>query len=231
MSGQQGVFQRDTLQRISSAGLVIGAVLLVVFNLLYPRPADPSSAQSVLTAMADQKVLTQLSQLMLALGFWGLMIGSAGVHRSITDRGAAWARLGFYGIVGGTAIWSINFGLGLASANAASDWVVASVADKAAAYDVANTFLTVNSGIYTMSILMFWLALIFLGAGMARNPVYPQWFGWVAVVLGIAMVAIVGIPRFLVENSTSSMFIFAGLSLLTTVWFLVVGIWVARRAW
>lgn len=228
---QQGIVRGDTLQKLASAGFIVGALLLIVFNLLYPRPADPGSTQSVLTAMADQKVFTQLTQLMLALGFWGVMIGSAGVYRSITASGAAWARLGFYGIAVGVAIWSINFGLGTASATAAADWVAASSADKAAAFWVAATVLTVNTGIYTMSILIFWLALTFLGAGMARSTVYPGWLGWVAVVLGIAVVAIVGIPRFLVENTTSSMLIFAGLTLLTTVWFLVVGIWIAWKAW
>jgi hypothetical protein len=231
MSQQQDILRGDTLQKIASTGFIFGGLLLLVFNLLYPRPADPGSTPSVLTAMADQKVLTQLSQLMLALGFWGVMIGSAGVYRSITVGGAPWARLGFYGIVVGTAIWSINFSLGTASVNAAADWVAASSADKAAAYRVAATVLTVNTGIYTMSILMFWLALTFLGTGMARSAVYPGWLGWGAVVLGIAMVAFVSIPRFFVENSTFSMLIFAGLALLTTVWFIVVGIWVARRAW
>lgn len=127
------------------------------------------------------------------------------------------------GIVKGDALQRI--------ASAAADWVAASSADKAGAYRVAATVLTVNTGIYTMSILMFWLALTLLATGMARSAVYPGWLGWTGVVLRIAMVAIVGIPKFIMENSTSSMLVFAGLALLTTVWFLLVGIWIARRAW
>lgn len=232
MSQVKDIIKGDTLQKVGSAGFIIGAVLLIIFNILYPRPADPSSTQSVLRTMAEHKFLTQLSQLMLAMGFLGVMIGSAGVYSSITYSSASWARLGFYGILVATPLWFITFGLGTTTANAAAEWVVAATVDKAAAYSIAAAILTASSGIYTISIVIFWLAIIFLGRAMARSKVYARWHGWTAVVLGIVMLTVVGIPRFLGgEVGTSSVYIFAGLSLLTTVWFLVVGIWVARKAW
>jgi hypothetical protein len=45
------------------------------------------------------------------------------------------------------------------------------------------------------------------------------------------MVAAVGIPRFFIGNSSTLVVVFGGLAILTTVWFLVVGIGVARKAW
>src|SRR3989304_5360976 len=107
MAQQQGVVKGDALQRIASAGFVIGAVLLIVFNFLLPRAADPSNTQDVLTKWGGQKGLTQLCALLLAVGIWGVMMGTAGVYRSITANGAAWARLGFYGITVVTAIWRV----------------------------------------------------------------------------------------------------------------------------
>lgn len=78
---------------------------------------------------------------------------------------------------------------------------------------------------------MLWLALIFLGNGMARSAVYPRWLGWGAVFLGIGMVAVVGIPKFFMGYTSTLLSVFGGLALLTTIWMLLTGIWVARKAW
>lgn len=231
MSELQVNVKGDTLQRIAGAAFIIGAVLLIVFNILSPRPEDPTSTQSVLTTMSDQKFFTHLSQLLLAFGIWLAMIGSAGVYRSITESGATWARLGFYGIIVGTVLWSVTFGLGSATVNSAADWVSASTADKAAAFNIAAAVSTVTSAIETMSIIMLWLALALLGIGMALSAVYPRWLGWGVAILGVAMVAAVGIPKFFVGNTSTLLLLFAGLALLTTIWFLATGIWVARKSW
>lgn len=212
--------------------MIVGAVLLIVFNILVPRPADPSNMRSAMMNTVDNFFLFQLSHLMLAVGILGTMIGSAGVYRSITDRGAAWARVGFYGIVVGTVLWMITYGITSVDASTAANWAAATAAEKTVFYSVAVATISVGKAAYIMSILLFWLALVFLGIGMAISPVYPGWLGWVGAALGTGMVAIVGVPQFMAgEVNTSSMVIFAGLALLTTGWFLVTGIWVARKAW
>lgn len=232
MSQHQGIFQRNDFQKLASVVMIIGAVLLIVFNILVPRPADPGNLQNAMTNTVENYLLFQLSHLMLALGILGTMIGSAGVYQSITDRGMAWARIGFYVIVVGTVLWMITYAMTSVDASAAADWVAAPDADKAAYYGIAVDTINVGKAAYIMSILIFWLAIVFLGVGMARSAVYPGWLGWLGVALGTIMVAFVGIPQFLAgEVNTSSMLTFAGLALLTTVWFLVTGIWVARKAW
>jgi hypothetical protein len=231
MAQQQGVVKGDALQRIASAGFIIGAVLLIVFNFLLPRAADPSNTQDLLTKWGGQKGLTQLCALLMAVGIWGVMMGTAGVYRSITANGAAWARLGFYGITVGTAIWSVTFGLVAATAALAADWLAASAASKAAAYGVAASLGNVNTSTFTMSILVFWLAIVFLGIGMARSGVYPKWLGWVGALLGAVTVVAVGIPQFFAGETSNLQTLFAVLAILTTIWVLIVGIWVARKAW
>lgn len=212
--------------------MIIGAVFLIVFNIMVPRPADPSNMQIAMTNTVDNFFLFQLSHLMLALGIWGTMIGSAGVYRSITDQGKAWAQVGFYGIVVGTVLWMVTYAMTSVEASDAANWAAAATADKTAFYSIAVATINVGKAAYIMSILLFWFALVFLGFGMARSSTYPGWLGWIGVALGTGMVAIVGIPQFLAgEVNTSSMLTFAGLALLTTVWFLMTGIWVARKAW
>lgn len=232
MSQQQRLIGGDDFQKLASAGMIVGAVLLIVFNILVPRPSDPTNMQSSMLNTVDNYFMFQLSHLMLAVGILGTMIGSAGVSRSITDRGAAWARVGFYGIVVGTVLWMITYAMTSVDASTAADWAAAPAADKTAFYSIAVATINVGKAAYIMSIILFWSALIFLGIGMARSTVYPGWLGWIGAALGTVMVAIVGVPQFMAgEVNTSSMLIFAGLALLTTVWFLVIGIWVARKAW
>ncbi len=128
-------------------------------------------------------------------------------------------------------LWSVTFGLGSVGVNTAADWVAASPADKAGAYTIAATVMDATSGIETMSIIMFGLALVLFGISMARSTVYPRWLGWVAAVLGIAMVTVVGVPKFFNGSTSVLLLIFGGLAILTTFWLLATGIWVARRAW
>lgn len=232
MSSQEGIFKGDAMQKVTSVGLIIGAIMLAVFNILVPRPSDPLNVESSLIMMVDKFFLFQLSHLMLAFGIWGAMIGLAGVYRSINGRGSPWARIGFYGIVVGTAIFSITFALTSVEAKAATDWAASPTNERAIAYSIAVATVNVGTAAYIMSILLFWFAIVFLGIGMARSTVYPRWLGWPGIVLGVAMVATVGVPQYLTgEVQTSSMLLFVGLAILTILWFLAVGIWVARRAW
>ncbi|MBI4188383.1 MAG: hypothetical protein HY529_04150 [Chloroflexi bacterium] len=231
MAQQQGIAKGDTLQKLGSAGFIAGGLLLLIFNFLFPRAADPSNTQDMLTKWGSQEGLTKLSAFFLTVGMWGLMKGAAGVYRSISNGGAAWARLGFYGIVVGTTIFTTNNGILAATASTAANWLAAPVASKGTAYSIAATLSTASGAVFTMSILTIWLALFFLGIGMSRSAVYPRWLGWVGLILGALTVVIVGIPQFFAGLGTTTMTIFAVLATLTAIWALVLGIWVARKAW
>ena len=76
MSQFQDIDRGSTLLKITSAAFIIGAVLLIIFNLLSPRPDDPANVQSVLKAMSSQRVLTLLSQLMLTAGRTFMKLGA-----------------------------------------------------------------------------------------------------------------------------------------------------------
>ncbi|MBI2288235.1 MAG: hypothetical protein HYY41_02030 [Chloroflexi bacterium] len=231
MAQQQGIVKGDALQKLGSAGFIIGAILLVIFNILLPRAADPSNVQEMLKKMGGQEALSQVSALLIAVGTWAVMIGTAGVYRSISAGGAAWARLGFYGTVVGTAMWTVSLALHMATAGAAANWMTAPAAGQATAYSVAAALSAAGLATFSMTIIVVWLALIFLGIGMVLSTVYPRWLGWVVIVLGIATVVAVGLPQAFAGISSTLNLIFMALSLLTTLWILVIGIWVARKAW
>jgi hypothetical protein len=209
---QHGIVQGDALQRIGSAGYIVGALLIVIGGLLLPRAANPSNLQEMLKPLGEQEVLTQVCVLLIISGYWAVMMGAAGVYRSITADGAAWARLGFYFIIVGTALWTLILSLDISQASAVA------------------TLAAVGRGIYAMSIMAYWLALLFLGIGMVRSAVYPRWLGWVGLIVGITG-ATLGVIQTFSERSSTLTLVYVVLSFVTTLWFLTVGIWVARTAW
>ena len=72
--------------------------------------------------VAANKGFFQVDQLLLAIGIWAIMIGIVGVYRSISSSGggaAAWARVGFYGVIIGITLWTARFAMGIGFAELA----------------------------------------------------------------------------------------------------------------
>ena len=77
MVQQQGIVKGDVLQKIASIGLILGAILLVIFNSLEPRVSDPSNTQAVLQKLGENETLTEVCLLLIAVGLWVVMTGVA----------------------------------------------------------------------------------------------------------------------------------------------------------
>ena len=225
----QESYRGDVLQKIAGLGFIVGGILTVVSNAIFPRADDPSVVTQVLESYADNETLSQLSYLGITMGVIAIMIGTVGLYRNISTGGAAsWARLGFYGVIVGTTLWSISTAIGLAVVETAVDWVAAGSAMDISAYSVAAALNAASFSMFDMTILVYWLALVFLAIGMVLSSAYPKWLSWILLVASIAIVAI-GIPRFFTEPTQLTEYIFAVAAGLTSVWALAIGIWITRR--
>ena len=215
----------DGLQRIASIGFILGAILLVVFTLLAPRADNPTDAQQVLAKLADNKTLSRIVFFFgPAAGLWSLMIGITGLYRSISEgAGAAWARLGFYGVVVGT----VGFTVGLAFDYRSVIVSAAAVTDGNVGVGAFHVLPLSNNFLF---IFVYWLALVLLGIGLVVSGLYPQWLGWTLIALG-AVTAVVSGPagQSLGGGSQFSSLIFGALALLTYLWAMVVGGIILRR--
>src|SRR5262245_11305674 len=108
MTQHPGIVKGDAQLKLGSAGFVTGAVLMTIGSLLLPPSLGVSKWQEGVKEVGEQVVLLQACALLITFGYWGVMIGTAGVYRSIAASGgaasgAAWARLGFYFHLLGTA--------------------------------------------------------------------------------------------------------------------------------
>ena len=227
-------YKGDVLQKIAGVSLILGAILTGAFNAIFPRVSDPDNVRSVLTKLGENDTVAQIASVGIALGIWLILAGIAGVYRSISTGAAApWARLGFYAFIVAAATWTASFAITLGQAGAAAELL-----DKSAtgdlegatvAFGVGATLYTAATSFFAMAVFVNWTAIILLGIALSLNTLYPKWLGWIAIILGVVTIPAVGIPLAfdgLTQTVDTTFMILAGL---TTLWTLVLGIWITRR--
>jgi hypothetical protein len=228
---QQSIVKGDALQKISSAGFIIGTILMVIGNLLMPFTTTPSSdLQVMLKPLGEHEFGTETSSLLVTIGFLAMMIGITGVYRSITVGGKVWAQLGFYVLLVGTALQTVSLSLDVATASAVGKWLAAPIDSKEAAWGVVVMLNAIGRGVIPLTWIVYWLAFAFVGIGMIGSAVYPRRLGWAGLILAIPVIS-VGILHTFTPRTTTITLAFVTFALLTNLWALAVGIWVARRAW
>ena len=175
---QQTIVKGDILQKTGSAGFILGAILIAVGGLLMPHANTPTSnLQEMLKPLGEHEFITQLSSLLMAIGFWSVLIGMTGINRSITTGGAILARLGFYFTLTGTALWTASLSLDVAVAGAITNWLAASTVSKDAAWMVVASLAALDREMVPMTWIVYWLALALLNVAMILSDAYPRWLG------------------------------------------------------
>jgi hypothetical protein len=231
---QQSIVKGDALQRISSAGFIISAILIAAGGLLMPHANNPTSnLQEMLKPLGEFQFRTTISSLLGMIGFWSALIGMAGVYVSITAStasGASWVRPGFYFALIGTTLWTICWALDVNTASAVANWLSAPIDAKDAAWNMVAAASAFGRGIIPTTWFIYWLALAFLNLAMIQSNIYPDWLGWAGLIASIPMIALGAFQMFTPRSITLTL-IFSILMLLTILWTLTTGIWVARRAW
>ncbi|WP_367025861.1 hypothetical protein ABZN20_15680 [Methylococcus sp. ANG] len=231
MSYETGIKRGDRQQRLSGLGFIGGAILIVVGSLLLPRAPNLGDIQAMQKAYAEQAALLQACALLLAFGFWALLIGTAGVYHSITTDGAAWARLGFYFHLVGAALWTIGMSLDISYPAAILNWLAASESNREVAYSVVTVLspLGFGRGTFPLNIIVNWLAFTFFSIAVLRSFTYPRWIGWYGLFLGIAGLALGIIMTFTGREAVINPFVI--FMFLNLVWWFAWGIWIIRKAW
>ena len=228
---QQTIVKGDALQRIASLGFLVGGVLSLVFGPLRPS-SEHEDKLDVIQTIVDNSGFWEVDHLLIVVGFWAVTIGVIGVYRAIASgQAAAWARLGFYGVLVGTALWSVLFALdGAGYAVVAEQWEKASGADKAAWFTFFSGMDHLLDGMRSMAVFVYWSAFIFLGVGVAFSKVYPSWLGWFIALVGV-LGAATGFGVGVAGTNDAYLVTFIASLALTSVWALLMGIWAARKAW
>ncbi|MFN8486219.1 MAG: hypothetical protein U0350_01425 [Caldilineaceae bacterium] len=227
---QQAIMKGDVQQKLSSTGFISGAILVGMSGLLMPRAANPTSdLQAMLQPLGEAQLRTTIAALLGMIGFWATFSSMVGINRAITARGAAWARLGFHFAGIGIALWTVCWALDVATASAVANWLAAPTASKEAAWSVVAGLSVFGHGLIPMTWIIYWLALALLNIAMLQSGHYPRWLAWVGLSVSMAVIAL-GVIQVFTPRSLTLTLIFSVLMLLTTLWNLATGIWIARKA-
>ena len=229
---QQTIVKGDVLQKTGSAGFILGAILLAAGGLLMPHANAPTSdLREMLTPMGEYQYRTIVASLFGMTSFWMTLIGVTGVHRSITaseTKGTVWARLGFYFTLMGTVLWTVAWAMDINTANAVANWLSTPSDGKEAAWSIVATLSAFGRGILPTTWVVYWLALAFLNVAMLQSDLYPRWLGSTGLIASIPTIAL-GVFQVFTPRSITLSLIFSMLMMLTIVWNLAIGIWVARN--
>ena len=231
---EQGIQKGDVLQKIAGPSLIVGSILLIVGNALIPRVDDPGDVRDFIENAADNAGgFTEIVFLLLAVGMAALLLGTAGVYRSVTSgAAAAWVRLGFYGFIAGTAVFmgmAALFGLGLAAV--AEQWdALAGGAEKEALFQGFNALYWALDGAFSVTIVMYWGTMALLFVGIVMSTTYPKWLGW-AGLINAAVVVVIGFVYAFADLTQGLDLTFGFAALVSTIWVLLLGVVITRRAW
>jgi hypothetical protein len=220
-------------QRATAAGVAMtgGAVVLLAGNVLFPRADDAWDVAGVLTMMADDRGLRQVSFLLVTGGLW---LATAGLvafeHRLADDSPGLWARWARHLAVVGVTLFTAASALGLAATGAAVTWVEAGADPTGAEYAVAAALNLADDTVWYLSIVTYWGALALYGLAMVRSSRVPTWFGWWGVAAGIATAGAAGVPLAVGVEAMGLLLVFGVLATLSALWLLALGVWVLRGA-
>lgn len=222
----------DVLQRMAGISFIVSGILILVLYTMFPRASDPASTKSWLEAWANAGSSFKVIALLSAVGMWALLIGVVGIYRAHNvGAAAAWTRLGFYGVLVGTVLWTLISVNQIGLSSVLADWGKSSEPAKTALYQAAFSHVEMTNTLYSMNTIVYWLALTFVGIGMVLGAVYPKWLSWVLTILGGVTVVAVGIPNTLAGIGSVTNILIAIVASLTFLWALVTGIWLVRKAW
>jgi hypothetical protein len=167
---------RSVMKVGAAAAAMLGAVLALVFNLLYPRAEEPGNVASMLdqAAAGGRWAITHY---MLAWSLGLVLLGVVAISRSfVREPSVSWARAGLVFTIGGVALLFASIVLLGFSAPNALEGADAATA-QAVGYVAGGLFLAAIGSFFGLVPLLF-------GAAVVTGDEYPGWLGWLAGVGG-----------------------------------------------
>ncbi len=227
--GDAGV--NGALIRIGAMCGIIGSVLFMVANIVHPRSPNIQITVHQIETVARSNIWIT-DHLLLLLGGVLLLPALLALQRSIpTGPGATWAYLGSVLAVVSTSLWVVLMALdGITSKVVHVAWAGAPEAEKTIALRVAEAMEEIDVGLFSVYIIVFFgLTFSLFGLAVARSDGFPQWLGWVAVVLGIASFIDGTVQAYTGLSVLVTNVLFASFSSLLTVWIFIMGVLMWRK--
>jgi hypothetical protein len=210
---------------------IIGSRLGMVGNLIHPATplADP---EGVVRVIAESDAWP-LIHLVIVFGIVLMLGGLVALNRSIPDGVArALARFGLAAAIVGIAIGVVLVILdGVAAKQLADHWAIAPQEERTIALRIVLANETINFALASsFNIVFAGATFILFGLAVAFSGVYRVFLGWVVVVAGIVSVGAGLIQAFTGEPTMASRILTIIGPTVITLWLLVIGVLLVRKA-
>lgn len=229
------------LDVIAKWSLIIGPLLVIVFNFLMPtngiEPIDPENSDAYIKALGDDAGIVQVYTVIILLGIILYTRAVIGLWR-IAPEGTSRYRMtiGVLGSVSALSLWAIVLALTLAetsiaekltAATAGAQAGVAGAAESAAAATViAKAIHAGLFGVYQTATYVAYISLIPLGGGLALSGIIRKEWGWAVSLVGLATIVLTSI--FPVKTEEGAM-IFGIFALIWGIVFIAMGLVIAKQ--
>jgi len=221
-----------TLFKIGSVAAIVGGILAVVVNILHPTPPERGNTEALLRLVAESSIWVPdhvgiVFVVLLTLG------AAVAIARSITgERGASLARLGVAGALTSAAIAIVLFAIdGIALKDLAMAWLNAPAAEKEVAFRVAEAVEAIGEALFSLWIIVFFgITFLLYGLAVALGDGYPKWLGWVAVVAALGSLLVGVAQSFSGLSVLMTDILFPLFSLILTLWLVIIGFLLWRKA-
>jgi hypothetical protein len=223
--------QNRSVYLVGGVAAVVGAVLAGVGNLVHPVTPEHDPV-GVARVIANSEIWTPV-HLVIVLGIFLMLGGLIAIYHSIGgELAAALARFGLFAAVAGATIGLVLVILdGVAARQLAQEWASAAPGEKATALGLVHLNETLNFALASLFNFVFAAAtFILFGLAVAFSRVYPRWLGWAVFVAGVASIGAGLIQALVGEPTTASRVLTIFGPTVITLWELVIGILLLRRA-
>lgn len=209
----------------------MGAILGGVGNLAHPvTPID--DPVGVARAIAESDIWVPV-HVVIVFGIVLMLGGLVALYHSIRGGVAgALARFGLFAAVVGVTIGLVLVILdGVAAPQLAEEWAAAPPGDQSVALGLVHANETINLALASLfNLISAGVTFILFGLAVALSDVYPRWLGWIVLMAGVASIGAGLLQAFTGEPTGASRILTIFGPTVITLWLLVVGILLVRKA-
>lgn len=219
------------LYRIGGGSAVVGALLGMVGNLIHPvTPINDPEGVARVIATSDIWVPVHLT---IVVGIVLMLFGLVAVNHSIREGLAG--VLSHFGLMAAIAGATVGFVLvildGVGARQLAQEWATAPPDQQETALALVHANETLNFALGSLFNFVFAAAtFILFGLAVAFSDVYPRWLGWSVFLAGVASIAAGAIQAAVGEPTDASRILTIIGPTIITLWILVMGVLLWRRA-
>jgi hypothetical protein len=218
------------LLKTGSLAAILGAVVLLVAEMLHPMTADPADPVAAFAEYAADR-LWVASHLGAFFGVALMFAGLYALSRSLDAEPTGWvADLGLFVAMATLAVAAVLQAVdGIALKAMVDRWAAAPEAQKQSAFEAALAVRQIEIGIASLSAILLGATCTLFGVALAAGARYPAWLGWFAVAGGIGTV-IGGVLTAFAGFSPVAMHVTMPSSLVLIAWMALTGVAMWRRA-